>query len=164
MRRRNSQTPLILPTLFVLSAGVAAFQLPPPGHRSDADALCADKAAPHQSKSLSGRGWQVRIGLDPCVSIVDAKKVLSAIHDKRLVNRQLPSTPGITAGPRPLPEPRLAQILSIALSDERHLATVPEGRLTVMTGGASSSRSGLVLLVAVRGDDVELYLVSDWME
>jgi hypothetical protein len=33
-----------------------------------------------------------------------------------------------------------------------------------MTRHASSSLSGLILLVAVRGDDVELYLVSDWIE
>jgi hypothetical protein len=56
------------------------------------------------------------------------------------------------------------QILSIELTDERQFQSVPAARFAVMTRNDSSSPSGATLLVATRGDDVDLYLVSDWIE
>jgi hypothetical protein len=96
--------------------------------------------------------------------MVDARKILSAIHDNRLVNRQLPATPGITAGPRPVPQLRMSQILSIELADERQFETVPEARVALSARNVTSSVSGLTFLLTLRGDDVELRLVSEWIE
>jgi hypothetical protein len=85
-------------------------------------------------------------------------------HDNRLVNRQLPATPGITAGPRPVPQLRMSQILSIELADERQFETVPEARVALSARNVTSSVSGLTFLLTLRGDDVELRLVSEWIE
>ena len=155
----------VLGALILMSAVVAAHQSAPTGRVGDADTLCAKKGEPHELKRISGRDWRVRIGLDPCVSVTDAKKILGAINEKRMVNRQRPFAQGTCAGQPPtVPELRMAQILSIELSNERWLEVVPEGRFTVMTRNAASSLSGLFLLVAIREDDVELYRVSCWIE
>ena len=155
----------MLGALLALTAGVVAGQSPSPApRRSEADALCAARQQSHETKRMSGRGWRAKIGLDPCVSMADARKILSAIHDKRLQDRQRPATPGLTAGPRPVPDLRMSQILWIALADDRQFEAVPEARVVVSTRDVTSSTSGLTLFLAVRGDDVELRLVSGWIE
>ena len=90
----NAQTSFVLGALIVVSAVVAAHQSAPTGRVGDADTICAKKGEPHELKRISGRDWEVRIGLDPCVSVADAKKILGAINEKRMVNRQRPFAQG----------------------------------------------------------------------
>jgi len=109
----NARTSFVLGALILMSAVVAAHQSAPTGRVGDADTLCANKGEPHEPKRISGRDWRVRIGLDPCVSVADAKKILGPINEKRMVSRQRPFAQGTCAGQPPtVPELRMAQILS----------------------------------------------------
>ena len=123
-----------------------------------------EKEEPHEIKRISGRDWRIRIGLDPCVSVNRCQEDIWATNEKRIVNRQRPFARACAGRPPTVPELRMAQILSIELSNERWLEVVPEGRFTVMTRNAASSLSGLFLLVAICDDDVEVYGVSCWIE
>jgi hypothetical protein len=131
--------------------------------RSSAATPCPNGQT-HRNHRFTEKGWRVTIGLDPCVPEPDARRILRAIDESRLVNRQ----PAGAADGRlhDIPKIDVRQVLSIALADERERAVAPHARYVVMTrtSAPSAAASGLSLLVSVLGDDVEAHFVTSWIE
>ena len=113
----------------------------------------------HRNRRLTEKDWRVTIGLDPCVPEPDAHRILRAINNNRLVNRQPAGAAGRLLD---IPKIEVSQVLSIAVATEHELRVAPQARYVVTT--RTSILSGLLLLVSVRGDDVDAHFVTAWVE
>ena len=136
------------------------------GQRTSSALTCARGQA-HRQRRFAEKGWSVTIGLDPCVSEPDARRILRAISEAHLVNRQPETVGGAASGRRPdLPNVQVSQVLSIGLVEERVREVAPSAQYSVMTrtSAPSAGARGLYLLVSILGENVEVYLVSGWLE
>jgi hypothetical protein len=137
----------------------------PPAQEPRSPSAC-EKGQPHQERQLADKGWRIKIYLDPCVTEPDARRILSAIRESRLVDRQLENPARVSTGRQDIPKVGITQVLSIALSDERELEVAPGARYTVIirTSARSAPPAGLYLLVSVRGNEVEAHYLGGWLE
>ena len=163
---RNIALFCVVGTILVHLGLVAARQSFASGQRTSSALTCA-RGQVHRQRRFAEKGWRVTIGLDPCVSEPDARRILRAISDARLVNRQPETVGGAASGRRPdLPNVQVSQVLYIALVEERLREVAPSARYAVMTrtSALSAGAQGLFLLVSILGENVEVYLVSGWLE
>ena len=134
--------------------------------RTSSPSACV-KGQRHQKRRLADKGWRAEIYLDPCVPELDARRILSAINDSRLVDKQLENRARTSGAPQEIPKFGIKQVLWIASTEERVLAEVaPDASYTVMirTSAVAASPAGLYLLVSVRGSGVEVHYVGGWLE
>lgn len=138
--------------------------------RSDSTSACTvEKSRDRrlEERRLEGRGWVTTIRLDPCVPEPVARRIAGAINSGRLVNRQAERvrSQGSTGRP-PIPRVRLRQVRAIRLVDPSEMELAPGARYAVSTVAIPrpATPEGLVLLVEIRRDDVELHSVLTWQE
>jgi hypothetical protein len=118
------------------------------------------------TQALAGNSWRTMVWLRPCVARVDAERILNAINSRRLVDRQLnrDGRAQVARG-REIPGVRVDQVASIRLVEAGRNRSSISARYDVMIGVPTrTAMQGLSFMVALRGDDVEIHEIAEWVE
>jgi len=141
-------------------------EVPPKALAQQTSSSACIKGQPHQKRRLADKGWRITIYLDPCVPELDARRILTAIRDGRLVDKQLESRARTNGGRQDIPKIGIQQVLWIAFTEERVSEVAPDAPFSVMirTTAQSAPPAGLYLLVSVHANEVEVHYVGGWLE